>query len=177
MTKQPKGPFTAWIRSQSNYRGKVTVTESIRATLKGAENDLTRNSFGAQARWITNADGLVATPYSRGVPDYRQHCRMKGCMADALPADSGNRSLYCAEHRAADDARIAKRAAELEQEKRDRETRAALHYAAPYMRDALTKIALVADRGEFDTFDRFYLLNECRDIARAALAELDKEPA
>lgn len=66
MSKLIKGPFTAHIRYSPTKRHPDGHTVKIeRKTFKAVENALRWHMEGVESKWITNAEGVVYSPYAR----------------------------------------------------------------------------------------------------------------
>jgi len=63
---RPVGPFTAHVRYGRLLKGGRTVVTTERKTLAAAENALRVSNDRVVARWITNAQGMVHSPFAFG---------------------------------------------------------------------------------------------------------------
>jgi len=64
-----KGPYTAHVRFGPTMKRPRHTSTVTRQTFTAAENFLASFIVHVEARWITNAEGLVHSAFSKGTPD------------------------------------------------------------------------------------------------------------
>lgn len=63
-----KGPYKAHIRHKATPHKPARTCTIERKTFKAAENALAAYQVNVEAKWITNAEGLVYSAFAKGEP-------------------------------------------------------------------------------------------------------------